>query len=234
MTGFSRLASIELKLLLREGAVFFTLAIPLFVLVIFGISSGAGDTRLPAAVMAIVVALKALYEVPTSLGAYRERGILRRLSTTPARPATLLAAQLVVQLLLLALAAALLLGVAAAALGIAMPRHLPWSLATFALGAAALFAIGLFIAAVAPNAQVATGSGVLLYFPLAFLGGVTIPRELMPPILARIGDFTPLGAFRQALQDAWGGAAPQPLHLAVMAAYAAVVGVAAARLFRWE
>ncbi|CAA9571073.1 MAG: Efflux ABC transporter, permease protein [uncultured Thermomicrobiales bacterium] len=234
MTGLSRLTRVELQLLLREGSVFFTLAIPLFVLVIFGITSDGSDTRLPAAVVALTVALKALYEVPTSLGTYRERGLLRRLSTTPARPATLLIAQLIVQTILLVVAVALLLGVATAALGIAGPRHLPWSLATFLLGASAMFAIGLFLAAVAPSARMATGVGVLLYFPLAFLGGVTVPRELMPSLLARIGDFTPLGAFRQALHDSWSGAAPQPLHLVVMAAYAAVIGIAAIKFFRWE
>jgi ABC-2 type transport system permease protein len=234
MTGFSRLARVEVKLLLREGSFFITMVIPLFVLVIFGISVEGSDTVLPAITMAIVVALKALYEVPTSLGTYRERGILRRLSTTPASPAALLAAQLVVQLLLMAATVAILLGVATFALGLGLPRHGLWAMLAFVLGTAAMFAIGLFIAAVTPNARVATGIGVLLYFPLAFLGGVTIPRELMPPLLARIGEFTPLGAFRQALQDAWAGAAPQPLHLVVLVAYAAVVGVAATKLFRWE
>ena len=234
MTGFAKLTRIELKLLLREGSSFVTMLIPLFVLVIFGISVERGDTVLPALTMAIVVALKALYEVPTLLGNYRERGILRRISTTPARPTALLAAQLVVQLLLLALSVAILLAVATFALGLSLPQHIPWAAVAFALGTAAMFAIGLFIAAVTPNARMATAIGVLLYFPLAFLGGVTIPRESMPPLLARIGEFTPLGAFRQALQDAWSGATPQPLHLAVLVVYAAVVGLASAKLFRWE
>lgn len=234
MTGFARLARVEVKLMLREGSAFITMAIPLFVLVIFGISVESGDTVLPAITMAIVVALKALYEVPTSLGTYRERGILRRLSTTPASPAALLAAQLVVQVLLMAVTVAILLCVATLALGLTLPRNGLWSVLVFVLGIAAMFAIGLFIAAVSPNGRVANGIGVLLYFPLAFLGGVTIPKDAMPPLLARIGEFTPLGAFRQALQDAWGGAAPQPLHLAVLVVYAAIVGLAAAKLFRWE
>ncbi len=234
MTGFSRLARVEVKLMLREGSAFITMVIPLFVLVIFGISVESGDTVLPAITMAIVVALKALYEVPTSLGAYRERGILRRISTTPASPAALLAAQLVVQVLLMAATVAILLTVATLALGLSLPKNAPWAALVFVLGTAAMFAIGLFIAAVTPNARVANGIGVLLYFPLAFLGGVTIPRDSMPQLLARIGEFTPLGAFRQALQDTWGGTAPQPLHLAVLAAYAVLVGLASARLFRWE
>jgi len=68
MTGLSRLTRVELQLLLREGSVFFTLVIPLFVLVGFGITGDRSDTRLPAAVVTLAVALKALYEVPTALG----------------------------------------------------------------------------------------------------------------------------------------------------------------------
>jgi ABC-2 type transport system permease protein len=56
----------------------------------------------------------------------------------------------------------------------------------------------------------------------------------MPEALRRVGDFTPLGAGVQALQDAIAGAWPRPLHLAVLAAFAAAAGLAAAKLFRWE
>jgi ABC-2 type transport system permease protein len=56
----------------------------------------------------------------------------------------------------------------------------------------------------------------------------------MPEGLARVGEFTPLGALRQSLQDAWAGVGPDPLLLAIMAAYTVVVTMAAARLFRWE
>jgi ABC-2 type transport system permease protein len=53
-------------------------------------------------------------------------------------------------------------------------------------------------------------------------------------LLSRIGDFTPLGAARQSIQDAWGGAGPQPQHLVVLAVAAAIAGTAALNLFRWQ
>jgi ABC-2 type transport system permease protein len=68
---------------------------------------------------------------------------------------------------------------------------------------------------------------------MMFLAGLYFPREVMPAVLRRIGDFTPLGAGVQALQDAT-GAWPRPLHLAVLAAFAIAACLAAAKLFRWE
>jgi len=56
----------------------------------------------------------------------------------------------------------------------------------------------------------------------------------MPHSVQRVADLTPLGAASQALQAAWAGAWPRPLHLAVMAAFAAVLGTLAAKLFRWS
>ena len=52
--------------------------------------------------------------------------------------------------------------------------------------------------------------------------------------LLRISDFTPLGAAVQALQDSMRGAWPHPAGLVVLAGYAVVFTVAAARFFRWD
>lgn len=235
MTGLARMTLIELKLLLRDWvSLLFPLALPLFVLLIFGMSFDASDPTLPSMSVAIALALNALYSVPAYLGTYREQGVLRRLSTTPVHPATLLIAQLALQIITTAAAMALVLVVAGVALDIAAPRNPAGALPVFVLGIGAMFAIGCLIAALAPNGRAASGIGVLLYFPMAFLGGVTVPREQMPRIVARIGDWTPLGAFRQAVQDTWSGAAPAPLHLGIMALYAIVIGALAARFFRWE
>lgn len=234
MSGLARLSFVELKLLLRDvGSLVLMLALPLFVLLIFGISFRVTDSALPAISVAIALALNALYMVPSSLGTYREKGILRRLSTTPMHPATLLAAQLMLHLLVTTVAV-MLLGAGSLALGISPPRHVAGWLTAFVLGVAAMFAIGCLIAALAPNARTATGIGVLLYFPMAFLGGVTVPREQMPTLLARVGDWTPLGALRQSIADSWAGTPPQPLHLLIMATFAVIVGVTAAKFFRWE
>ncbi len=235
MTGLLNLFTTELKLHGRDVAGFaFPMLIPVGILVMFGTAYGVSDSTLPAMAVAIALALNALYTVPTALGTYRENGVLRRLSTTPINPATMLLAQLLVHLVFTVVSISLLTVVAFVGFGFTMPLNIVGTLLTFTLGVVGMFAIGGLIAAVTPNAKAASGLGVMLYFPLAYLGGVTLPREMMPQVLAHIGDWTPLGAFRQALFDSWSGVAPAPIHLAIMAVYALVAATAAVRFFRWN
>ncbi|MFC4592236.1 ABC transporter permease [Sphaerisporangium corydalis] len=230
----TKLTFVELKLLVREPGAMFSLLIPLFILVIFGSSIGPGDTMLLPMALAIAVGLVGLYMLPTTMATYRERGILRRLSSTPVRPASMLVVQLILQFVLAVVSCGLLVIFAGTVLGAHLPTRGPLIAVTFLLGTAAMFAIGLLIAALAPNGRAANGVGVLLYFPMAFLAGLMQPTDKMPVILARIGEYTPLGAFRQSMQDVWAGGAPDPLMLVVMAAYALVISIAAAKFFRWE
>jgi ABC-2 type transport system permease protein len=234
MTALAKLTAVETKLLLREPGSLVSILIPLFFLVVFGASTPKDDTVLLPMGMSIAVGLIGLYLLPTTLAGYRERGILRRLSTTPVKPGNLLAVQLLLQLALLAAATALQLTVAGGVLGIQLPsRALPVAIAC-ALGTAAMFAVGLLIAALAPNGRAANGIGVLLYFPMAYLAGLIQPVAQMPASLARVGEYTPLGAFRAGLAQAWAGQSPDLLPLILLAAYTVVISAIAARCFRWE
>ncbi|MFG1945785.1 ABC transporter permease [Nonomuraea sp. NPDC048826] len=230
----TKLAFVELKLLAREPGAVFSLLIPLFILVVFGSSIEPGDTVLVPMALAIAVGLVGLYMLPTTMATYRERGILRRLSATPVRPVSMLVVQLILQLVLAVAACGLLLAVAGGLLGAQLPSRWPAVALTFLLGTGSMFAVGLLIAALAKNGRTANGIGVLLYFPMAFLAGLMQPIDQMPDILAVVGEYTPLGAFRQSLQQVWAGGAADPLPLAVMAVYTLAISIVAARFFRWE
>jgi len=247
MTGLKALTRQEFRLTMRDPATWpVVLGIPVGVLVAFGAvpfsrqpwdeigGARAIDTMLPALSVAIALAVLAFLTLPAYLGGYREKGILRRLSTTPAHPAGLLVAQLVTNLALALAAVALVLGVGVTALDMALPRDPVGFVASLVLGITGLFAVGLLVAAVAPTARAASGYGLVLFFPSMFLAGVYLPKHLMPPVLARIGEFTPLGAFRAVLEDAWGGASPNLSAYAVLAACAVGATTVAARVFRWE
>lgn len=246
MTAFTKITAMELRLHLREPAVLlFGLLLPVGLLVGFGMvpdatrpdpSNGGMSLGMYIASMSVTLAVTilGLTVVPTALATYREKGILRRLSASPAPPAALLGAQLVVNAVTACFAAVVLLVVGALAFGIDAPVDLPMFVLAFVLGAAALFAVGLLIAALAPSARAANGIGMIAFFPSLFFAGVYIPWSAMPEAMRRIGDFTPLGAAIQAVRAAWLGTDVRPLHLVIMAAYAVVAGIAAARFFRWS
>jgi len=185
-------------------------------------------------VLAMAICTTSVSVLPTYLATYRERGVLRRLATTPVGPVKLLTAQLVVNGVgtLVAVALAVLVGVVA--FGVDLPRQAVGFLLALVLGTIAMFAVGLLIAAVSPRAKTATGVGMLVYFPMLFFAGVWTPGPVMPEWLRQVSDFTPLGAASQAMQDAWSGTFPSALHLIVMVGYALVAGALAARFFRWE
>ena len=237
MIGLPRLIFVESKLFLRDPvSLFFVLALPLGFLLIFGLGAQATTlgTFLPAMEVALALGMVGLFTLPTYLATYREKGILRRLSTTPVHPAALLISQLVINLLMALLAVALVIVIGNVALGIAAPQNIVGFTLAFVLGVSALFSGGILVAAIAPRGNAASALGALLLYPSLFFAGAWLPRERMPELLARISAYTPLGATQDMLQATWAGAALQPLQLAVMAAITVIVGAAAARLFRWE
>lgn len=241
-----QLARTEWKLFLREPlVVFFAVAFPAVLVAILGSVKGFRqptpdlggsrviDVYVPISVL-LALAILALQYTPSVLATYRERGVLRRLSTTPVAPVKLLAAQLVNNLAVLVVAVAMVLAVGRLAFGVTLPRQLTGYVLALVLTAAALFSIGLFVAAVVPSAKAASAIGSLLFFPTMFFAGLWLPREAMPALLRRIADFTPLGAGEQALHDAATGAWPHAGALLVVTAYLVAFGAAAAKLFTWE
>ncbi len=246
MNTFAKLTRTELRLFLREPlAVFFGIAFPAILVIVLGSvpsfrrpDKDIGGLRvidLYATIsIALTLAMLGLQLRPTVLAGYRERGVLRRMSTTPVPPALLLAAQLLSGLLTAVAAVALLLAVARIAFSVPLPRQFAGFLIAFLLSAAALFTLGLLVAALAPSGKAGNAIGVILFFPVMFFAGLWVPREALPAALNRIGDFTPLGAGEQAMHDALVGSWPHAGQLLVLAGYVLVCGLAAARLFRWE
>jgi len=121
------------------------------------------------------LATVALSLLPATLGGDREKGILRRLSTTPVHPRTLVSAHLVVQLVVVSIATVAAILVGMLAFGVPFPESPGWFLVSCALGALALFSVGLLIGAVVPTAASGQAVGMLLYLPLLSFAGVYIP-----------------------------------------------------------
>jgi ABC-2 type transport system permease protein len=184
--------------------------------------------------LAMVIAALALFGLPVALASYREQGILRRLSLTPAPPAWVLAAQLVLNLGFAAIELVLLLVVATAGFGLAGPKSPGGLVLALAAAIAALFSVGLWISAIARTEQAGGLLALACFFPMLFFAGLFFPRAEMPKALLDVSNFTPLGAAVQAIQSALQNGFPPIAPLLVMPAYALIFGALAMRFFRWE
>jgi ABC-2 type transport system permease protein len=184
--------------------------------------------------MCFGLALLALVGLPTPLVSYRELGVLRRLSTTPVPRSWLLAAQGVVQLGTAVITVAAVLVISITAFGVPAPKNPGGLVVSLLLATAGLFAIGLFIAALARTATAVNVIGRVTFFPLMFFAGLWLPRAEMPRLLLDISNYTPLGAMVQAVQASMKTGFPPAAPLLVLAAYAVVFGYLARRFFRWE
>lgn len=252
MRALTKLTATETKLFLRDpGAVAFGILFPSLILLVLGAvptlreaSPELGGYRFvdlwaPTALVFSMVLIGAQH-VPILIATYRERGILRRLSTTPLKPGYVLAAQMVVAFVFVAISALLLIAVAWTVFGVAPPER-PWTFAlVFVVGYAAVLAISMISAAVVPTSSAATSVGTILFMVIMFLGGAFLPRTMLPDVVVRIGEVVPPGV--QALLTAWtpdgaeitAGGLSLAAQVAIMAGIAAMAGLIAAKLFRWE
>jgi ABC-2 type transport system permease protein len=238
--AFRKLVVSELRITVRDVPVsLVAVAFPAAVVAVFGaIIHPATNTNpirffFEPLALAMGIGVLAFSLMATEIATYREKGILRRLAVTPVSPYGLLGAQLIVNLII-AVGAIIVVMAVGRGFGFPFPRDVPGFLLAVVLGLAALLSVGLFFAAVAPAARVATGMGVSFYFVNLIFGGIFVPRSELPSGLARIGDFVPLGAFLQSLQNAWQGVSLGAVYLIVLAAWAIVCGALAVRTFRWE
>jgi len=242
----TRLTLTESRLFLREpAAVFFALAFPPILLIVLGSipafrehDPNLGGARVIDLYAPIVITLAltmlALSGLPQLVATYREKGILRRLATTPVRPVTMLGAQLLMCTAMAVTVLVVVLAIARIAFGVALPHLVPAYVLAYLLCVLAMLSIGLLVASLAPSGRGAGAIGSVLFFPMLFFAGLWAPRETMPEVLRRVSDFTPLGAGVQSLSDAAAGHWPQLLHVAVMLGWTLVAGGLAARYFRWE
>jgi ABC-2 type transport system permease protein len=247
MSALSALTKTQSKVFSREPlSVFFGLVFPALILVVIGlVYPGATDpdpalgglslVEIYAPVsIALGLATVALSLLPATLGGDREKGILRRLSTTPAHPRTLVIAHLLVQLAVVAIATVAAIVIGMILFGLPFPQSPLWFLVSFALGAISLLSIGLLIGALVPTASSGQGIGMLFYFPLLFFAGVYLPLEVMPEGVRSVSSYTPSGAVVQALSASWAGDMPTTSSLLVMAANGLVFGSLAIVFFRWD
>ncbi|WP_081236946.1 ABC transporter permease [Streptomyces viridosporus] len=236
----------EIRLFRREpGGIFWILLFPTLLLVILGSipsfrepDPALGglrpvDAYVPVAVLLGLI-VGGLQGMPQTLTGYRENGILRRMSTTPVRPAALLTAQMLVFGGAALLSALVALAVGRLAFDVELPGQPFGYLLALLLALLGTLALGAVLSALSRTTKIATAVGSLALFPAMFCAGVWLPVEAMPDVLADVVGRTPFGAAARALNEAAAGDWPDWSHLGTLAVWTVLLTAAAARWFRWE
>ncbi|MFJ3160088.1 ABC transporter permease [Streptomyces kanasensis] len=236
----------EARLFTREpGSLFWVMVSPTVLLVIIGLIPSFGepspelggrrviDLYVPVSVLFALI-MSGLQAMPPVLAGYRERGILRRMSATPVRPAALLTAQLALHAAAALASALLVLVVGRLAFGVPLPSNAPGYALALLLATAGGLALGAAVCAVSRTQKIATAVGSAVFFPTMFTAGVWVPVQAMPDTLREVVRFSPFGAASDALDAAAGGAWPGWLSLGVVLLWTVVLAAAAVRWFRWE
>ncbi len=247
MHGFWKLTWTELKLFVREPmAAFFTLVFPLMLLFVFGSifgneptpfygGYGSVDVSVPG-YTAMIIATSGLLSLPIAMASYRERGILRRLSATPLRPQAVLGAQVIVLFLMTALGMILLVIAAELVYNLRFDGHILSVLAAFILSCLSFFALGFVLAGLLPTARTAQVVCMVLFYPMLFLSGAAMPREILPEGMQQFAQILPLSHVVTLLQGVWKG---QPLddhglEAGILAALLVAGILISAKTFRWD
>ena len=247
MKSLMRMTWMEAKLFLREpvGA-FFTLVFPLMFLFLFGSiygnkpvpefgGQGTIDISIPS-YTAMIIATSGLMSITITLAAYREKGVLRRLRTTPVSPLIVLGAQVIVVFAMTCLGMLLLILAGKLVYHIRFQGNALSVLAGFVLSSLSFFALGFILAGIIPTARTAQIVGLVLLYPMLFLCGAGYPREFLPEAIRKVSAFLPLTYVVNLLRglwigETWGQHATDAIVLAAILAAGVLISV---KTFRWE
>ena len=221
------------------------MVIPIGVLIFFGNVAVLPDsitlTRLVASVLTLSLISTAMVSTGIATGFERSYHVLKRLGVTPLGRGRLIWAKAgsvsVVELVQVTVLVAIAVG-----LGWSIVDLSWWRLAlALLLGTAAFAGIGLCLAGrLRAEANLAAQNG--LYLVLLALGGVIIPVDDLPDGLGAVARYLPSGALAEVVHASLGGApsgvwlfidAPLGAWL-VLAIWALIAPLAAARLFRFD
>jgi ABC-2 type transport system permease protein len=215
----------------RRTAVFFTFFFPVVLVLIFGVlvgSSAGGLFSEPAGYyvpgyLAVVVLFTPLSRVSSEVARHREGARFEKLPTTPLARWEWLAAQTLVNVVLVSAAAALVFALVVALTDAAVALS-PLLLVTVPLGTVVFCGVGTVLGRISDSRDGAISAANAVALPLLFLSETFVPPDLLPAWFRPAVALSPLTYFARATRAAvYGDGAVWPA-LAALAALA-IVGV---------
>jgi len=230
----------ELLLVGRRGEnLLITVIVPVLLLVFFAslgvVPTGTRpvDFLLPGMLCLAIIAT-GMVSLGIATAYERYYGVLKRLGASPLPRGGLIAAKAISVVALEAAQVALLFAIAALIYGWRPDGNVGTARLALLLGTAAFAGLGLAMAgALRAEATLAGANGLYLLFLL--LSGAVLPLDRLPGVLQDLARVLPAAALTGALRAALSRDAAFPgSDLVVLAVWAALALVVAARTFRWE
>ena len=245
MNAFVGQTLAELRLVLRDKTVLlFSLFFPVVTVAFFGYLNQGGlvgqvpyASYLVAGGVGMVVSSAALQNLGTALARQRELGILKRLGGTPLRVQTLVGAKVAVVAAFILAQTVIMVALNVLLFHARLDGNPVWTLVALILGIVSVSAMGIALAGLCRNADIASAAGVAVTLPMQFLCGTLFPIEAMPSVLRFLAKALPLTYFVNALRGAMvdgGGPIEHSRDWFVLLACLAVAVLLSIKTFRWE
>ena len=183
------------------------------------------------------IAMSASFGAASTLNGWRNSKLLRRLQLAPISTGTLVGARVGVTVAIALVQTAIFLGLGAGAFGLTLTGAWPMAIPILVVGTLCFMAIGLLAGALAKTTEGAVNMANFLVLPMAFLSGSFFPLDATPRWLRSLSDLLPLKHLNEGMLDVMvrgEGPGAALLPMAILAGFAVVVTLLAARLFRWE
>ena len=201
MKRFLRLYRVEQKLAFRSpDMLVFGVGMPVGILVLISMIAGgkmAGDGY-PylegsfASLIAVGICAAAFMGIPLVAADYRDKKILKHFFVTPCSPAVLLGANVLSGFVTATISAIAVSLVSVVAFGYTMSGNIFAFMGAWLLTSVSMFSIGLLMASLCPTVKATNAVTSLVYFPMLFLSGATIPFEIFPEGLKKVASVLPL------------------------------------------
>lgn len=232
-------------------ALFFTIAFPLMLLLLF--NSLFGDDQIDVegggqwpvrqfytGGLAVFTAVSATYtNLANMVPIRREEGVMKRWRGTPLGTPAYLAGFVGSALVLAFVGTVLMLTVGVVFYDLEVePAKLPAALLLFVVGVSSFAALGMAVAALVPTASSASAVANATLLPVAFVSDVFVVTDDAPGWVETVGGLFPLRPFVTGFQDAFNPYVEAPAFhwgdLAFIALWGVAGAVVALRFFRWE
>ena len=246
MKKFAKLYWIEQKLAFRSAdTMIFGIAMPLGVLFLIAVVAGqktAGGSSYTflesafASLIAVGICACAFMGLPLTIADYRDKKILKHFFVTPCSPVRMLGANVLCSAVMAILSAVAVMLVSVFVFGYRMQGNVLVFVGMWFLTLISMLSIGLLMASLCRTVKAVNAITSLVYFPMLFLSGATIPFELFPEGLQKVASVLPLTQGIKLMKEASMGIQTEGFmwRVALLTGITVVCTLISVRIFRWE